>query len=279
MPSNSAAWLPEKYAKLAVGPAPYTPPRDNEIVMQNRAIAVNPVEWIKQRTGDIMFTWIKYPCILGSDVAGEVVEVGKAVSRFNVGDRVLGQALGTSKERNSPAGGAFQTYTVLVDHMTAPIPDVLSYEAAAVLPLGISTAACGLFQKDHLALQYPSARPQPTGKTLLIWGGSTSVGSNAIQLAVAAGYDVVTTASPRNFDYVRKLGACEVFDYSAKTVVRDIVKALNGKTIAGALALGKGSADLCLDIVHACKGNKFVSIASPAVSFESLPDGDRKSVV
>jgi NADPH:quinone reductase-like Zn-dependent oxidoreductase len=45
--------------------------------------------------------------------------------------------------------------------------------------------------------------PKPTGKTLLVWGGSTSVGSNAIQLGVAAGYEVVTTASPKNFDYVR----------------------------------------------------------------------------
>jgi NADPH:quinone reductase-like Zn-dependent oxidoreductase len=71
----------------------------------------------------------------------------------------------------------------------------------------MSTAACGLFQEDHLALQRSSALPKPTSKTLLVWGGSTSVGSNAIQLAVAAGYEVFTTASPKNFDYVKKLGA------------------------------------------------------------------------
>ena len=155
--------------------------------------------------------------------------------------------------------------------MAAPIPSTLSYESAAVLPLGLSTAACGLFQKDHLALQYPSAAPKPTGQTVLVWGGSTSVGSNAIQLAVAAGYEVITTASPHNFDYVKELGASRAFDYNSKTVVKDVIEAFKGKTIAGALAIGTGSAEACSDIVHACHGNKFVSTASTPVSFEALP--------
>ena len=271
MPSNTAAWLPATQAQLEVKSAPYTPPRENEIVVRNHAVAVNPIDWILQIVGGLIFPWIKYPFVLGSDLAGEVVEVGKGVTRFKVGDRVLGHAVGTDKKRNSAAEGAFQTYTVLLAHMAAPIPDTLPYENAAVLPLGLSTAACGLFQKDHLALQYPSATPKPTGQTLLVWGGSTSVGSNAIQLAVAAGYEVIATSSPRNFDYVKKLGASQVFDYNSKTVVKDVVAAFKGKTIAGALAIGTGSAEACSDIVHACSGTKFVSTASTPVSFESLP--------
>jgi len=157
--------------------------------------------------------------------------------------------------------------------MASPIPGTMSYEDATVLPLALSTAACGLFQKDQLALQYPSADSQPTGKWLLIWGGSTSVGSNAIQLAVAAGYEVVTTASPGNFAYVKKLGASQVFHYNSKTVVRDVIEALRGKTIAGALAIGETSADACLDIVHGCKGNKFVSMASFPLSFQGMAKG------
>ncbi len=270
MPMNTAAWLVAKQTKIEVKPAPYTHPHEGEIVVKNHAVAINPLDWIIQVAGNIVFSWIKYPSILGSDLAGEVVEVGKGVTRFSVGDRVLGHAVGTDRKRNSPAEGSFQEYTVLLAHMAAPIPNTLSYEKATVLPLALSTAACGLFQKDHLALQYPSATPKPTGKTLLIWGGSTSVGSNAIQLAVAAGYEVITTASPRNFDYVKKLGASQVFDYNSKTVVKDVINAFEGKTIAGALALGKGSAEPCADIVHACNGNKFVSMASPSVSFENL---------
>ncbi len=138
----------------------------------------------------------------------------------------------------------------------------MSYENASVLPLGLSTAACGLFQEDQLALQYPSMSPKPTGKTLLVWGGSTSVGSNAIQLAVAAGYEVFTTASPRNFDYVKKLGASKAFDYKSKTVVNDLIRAFEGKTAAGAISIGHGSAEGCMDVLNKCKGNKFISMAS-----------------
>lgn len=121
----------------------------------------------------------------------------------------------------------------------------MSYEEASVLPLGMSTAACALFQTKQLSLQYPSAKPTSTGKTLLVWGGSTSVGCNAIQLAVAAGYEVFTTASPKNFDYVKSLGAARAFDYNSKTVIPDITSALQGKLVAGAVAIGKGSAEAC----------------------------------
>ncbi len=269
MSTNTAAWLEAKHARLEVKPAPYTHPRENEIVVKNHAVAINPLDWINQVAGNIVSRWIKYPFVLGEDLAGEVIEVGKAVTRFKVGDRVLGHAVGTDKNPNTSAESAFQTYTVLLAHMAAPIPSTMAYESAAVLPLALSTAACGLFQKDQLALQYPSTAPESTGKTLLVWGGSTSVGSNAIQLAVAAGYEVITTASPRNFDYVKKLGASQVFDYNSKTVVKAIIAAFQGKTLAGALAIGTGSAERCADIVHACNGNKFISMASPSVSFTS----------
>jgi len=262
MPPNTAACLTASKSKpLEVKSAPYTSPRENEIVIKNGAVAINPIDWLIQETGSIGFPWITYPFTPGSDVAGEVVEVGRAVTRFKVGDCVVGHALGLSKGHSS-AEGAFQTYTVLLAHMASPIPNTLSYESAAVLPLGLSTAACGLFQTDQLALQYPSTSPKPTGKTLLVWGGATSVGSNAIQLAVAAGYEVITTASPRNFDYVKKLGASQVFDYNSKTVVDDLIHAFEGKTIAGALSIGHGAADACLDILRDCKGNKFISMAT-----------------
>jgi len=275
MPTNTAAWIGGKHAKLTVGPAPYASPGNNEIVVRNHAVAINPLDWIIQVAGSVAYRWLTYPTILGSDVAGEVVEVGKAVTRFRVGDRVLGHAVGTDKDTNRAAEGAFQQYTVVLAHMASPIPDTLSYESACVLPLAMSTAACGLFQKDQLALAHPSATAERTGETLLIWGGSTSVGSNAIQLAVAAGYDVITTASPRNFDYVKSLGASQVFDYNSSTVVDEIIAAFQSRTLAGALALGTGSAEACSDIVRACNGKKLVSIASTPVSFEGLAEERR----
>jgi NADPH:quinone reductase-like Zn-dependent oxidoreductase len=245
MPQNTALWLSSKRAPLTVGPAPYTPPRADEIVVRARAVAVNPMDRLMRTIGDLITPWIRYPIVPGSDIAGEVAAVGSGVTRFRVGDRVLGLAVGSDKPRNNAAEGAFQTYCVLLAHM-AP---TLSFEVASVLPLGLSTAACGLFQQDFLALDHPSAAPRSTGKTVLIWGGSTSVGSNAIQLAVAAGYDVVTTASPHNFDYVGRLGARLAFDYRSKTAIA------------------------CVDILGACTGNRFVGVATPPANFDEVPAG------
>jgi NADPH:quinone reductase-like Zn-dependent oxidoreductase len=273
MPENTALWINAKRAPFTVGAAPYTAPRADEVVVRVRAVAVNPMDRLQQTMGDIFTPWTTYPFVAGSDVAGEVVAVGEGVARLRAGDRVVGYAAGSDKLRNRAAEGGFQHYVVLLAHMTAPIPDGMTFEAAAVLPLGISTAACGLFQKDFLAMNAPSAAAAPTGKTLLVWGGSTSVGSNAIQLAVAAGYDVVTTASPRNFGYVKQLGAREAFDYRSRTVIADIVGALRGREIAGALAIGAGSAAACIDIVGACKGNRFVAMATPPTSFDNVPAG------
>ena len=214
-PANSAAWLTAPHAQLEIKDAPYTRPGDDQIVVRGHAVAVNPQDWITQVAANLTYRWLTYPTVLGSDVAGEVVEVGKDVTRFAVGDRVIGHAVGTDKDTNHASEGTFQRYAVVLERLASPIPDSLSYENASVLPLALSTAACGLFQEDYLGLRLPSADPTPTGETVLVWGGSTSAGSNAIQLAVAAGYEVITTASPRNFAFVKELGASEAFDYNS----------------------------------------------------------------
>ncbi|MEU2349719.1 zinc-binding alcohol dehydrogenase family protein [Modestobacter sp. NPDC049651] len=274
MPTHTAAWLPEAYGRLEVGPAPHPVPGPDQLLVRNAAIAVNPVDWVIQVAGPFAYRWLSYPAVLGSDVAGEVVAVGSAVTRFRVGDRVLGHAVGTDRDVDSPAEGAFGQHTVVLERMAAPIPDVLPYEQAAVLPLALSTAACALFQDDQLGLRSPSADAAPTGETVLVWGGSTSVGMNGVQLAVAAGYDVVATASPRNQDAVRALGAAEVLDHRSPTVVADLIAALSGRTLAGAVAIGDTSGRACVDVVAASAGRKFVSLLSTPVSLAPLGDPD-----
>lgn len=123
---------------------------------------------------------------------------------------------------------------LLEEHLFTVIPDTLSYAEACVLPLGMVSAASGLFEEGYLNLPYPSTEPKGLGKTLLVWGGSSSVGCNAIQLAVAAGCEVVTTCSPRNFGLMKRLGASQVFDYSSDSVVDNIINYLKDKVIAGA---------------------------------------------
>jgi len=247
---------------LVVESAPYTQPGANEIVIENHAVAINPIDWMKVEVGNMLFSWIKCPFVLGSDVAGDVMQIGSAVTGHKVGDRVLGHANGIDQKHNKSSEGAFQTYTIVESQMASSIPDALSYESAAVIPLGVSTAACGLFQEDQLALQYPTTHPKSTGKTLLVWGGATSVGCNAIQLAVAAGYEVITTASPKNFDYVKKLGASHAFDYRSKTIIDDLIHAFKGKTTVGALTMGSGAAEACMDVLDKCTGDKFISMAT-----------------
>ena len=266
--TQQAAWWRSNGAPLTVDQAPVPAPGVDEIVVANRALAMNPVDWIIREVGRIIFPRLKTPFVLGSDLAGEVVQVGESVTRFAVGDRVLGHAAGIDKSRNSAAEGSFQEQTIVLERMASPIPDAMSYTEAAVLPLGISTAACALFQDDHLALAHPRAVPVARGETVLIWGGSTSVGCNAIQLAVAAGYEVVTTASPANADFVRGLGATQVFDYHSPEVITQIVDALQGVIVVGAVAIGPGSAKACADVVARCQGRKFVSIVTAAVTLD-----------
>ena len=272
-PTNTALWLDSKRAAFRVREAPYTRPGPTQIVIRNRAIAVNPIDRMIPTIGGLIAPWIRYPFIAGSDVAGEVVEVGTRVTRFRVGDRALGFAAGLERSRNNAAEGAFQLYSIVSEHMATTMPPTLGFEAASVLPLAISTAACALFQKDFLGLDYPTERSAPQGKTLLIWGGSTSVGCNAIQLAAAAGYDVVTTCSPKNFDLVKQLGARQAFDYRQKNVVTEIISALDGRCMVGAIAIGARSGKACVDVLARCEGSKFVAMATPPATFDSVPRG------
>ena len=270
-PSNTAAWLTsEKSTPLKVDTAPYQSPSSNELVIRAHAVAINPVDWAMQSMGNALFPLLKYPHILGHDVAGEVVEVGSSITYFKPGDRVLAFA----------TNGGFQELVIGPGNLTCAIPDSLAYEKACVLPLGLLTAAYGLYMKDYLNLQHPTSPPQAkSGETLVIWGASTSVGCNAIQLAVASGYEVFATAGEKNFDFVKGLGATEVWDYKSPTATADIIAALKGKTCAGALSVGHVSTpehavsaeDACLDIVHQSHGHKLVAMALRVP--EKLPEG------
>jgi NADPH:quinone reductase-like Zn-dependent oxidoreductase len=274
-PTNTAAWLrAPKAHPFTIDSAPLWTPSESEILIRNHAVAINPVDIsIQQRAW-----WpLNYPTMLGQDIAGEVAAVGPGVTRFKVSDRVVGHAVGMTSGRNEE--NAFQSYTILSTNMASHIPEGMPFEKAVVLPLGLSTAACGLFQEDFLNLRFPTEpKSHRKGEALLVWGGASSVGSNAIQLAVAAGYEVYTTASPKNFEYVKNLGATAVFDYTSATVADDIVTALSGKTIAGAIdCIGPPATTPTVDIVLRTSGVKFVSTVKPG--FEAPAGVTVKSIL
>jgi NADPH:quinone reductase-like Zn-dependent oxidoreductase len=135
---------------------------------------------------------------------------------------------------HNPANSAFQTHPVVSESLISPIPDSITFEEAVVLPLAVSTASAGLYRKDILDLPLPSAtKPEKTGKTVLVWGGASSVGVAAVQLAAASGARVISTASTHNHDLVKSVGADLVFDYKSPTVVDDIADALSKTDFVG----------------------------------------------
>ncbi|KAJ5788364.1 Dehydrogenase [Penicillium paradoxum] len=208
--SNEAAWIvTEKARPFKVEAAPEPHPLENEVVIKVAYAAVNPTDWKMQ---EAPYMELQYPYILGTDVSGTIVQLGSNVTRFHLGQRLT-----------IASHSGYQRYTTCKEILVSAVPDSLPLGNAAVLPLSISTAASALFH--YLELPYPTLNPKPTGKTLLVWGGSSSVGSSAIQLGLGAGFDVIATAGSSNLEYVKNLGA-SAFDHRDPDVEDKILQVL-----------------------------------------------------
>ncbi|KAG0653608.1 hypothetical protein C6P46_002380 [Rhodotorula mucilaginosa] len=274
MTKNVAAWIPKAKALLEVKEAPDWKVEKGEVLVEVHSVSVQPVDWKIQ---DYDFFVKEYPFILGTDVAGTVVEVADGVTNVKKGDRVLAHCsgLGTGQAKHS----GFQKYSVVSALLTSPIPDSVSFDEATVLPLALSTAAAGLYQRDHLDLPLPKAdATKAEGKVVLVYGGSSSVGSAAIQLAVASDVAVVTTCSPANFDLVKSLGAAAAIDYRADSLVDDAVRAIEaaGSEFAGVYdAISeKGTVEKSAEIASKAFGGKGkLHVATTLPPPEKVADG------
>lgn len=243
---------------MTVGEASYSSPGPNELVIRTKAVAMNPADNHIQKGGLLL---IVYPAILGCDAAGVVEEVGSDLqSTFEPGDRVIGQTSPLEDYKYS----SFQEYVVLKKPLLAKIPDGVAFTNAVVLPLGVTTAASCLYGPEMLDLHYPPSKAGD-GKTLLVWGASSSVGCCGVQLAVAAGYEVFAIASRQNHDELKLVGAAECFDYHDIDLVMRVVDNLSGKNVVGALdAISSDDTlhALC-EILHKSEGRKFISSIMP----------------
>ncbi|KAL7752931.1 hypothetical protein RI367_001381 [Sorochytrium milnesiophthora] len=237
---NQAAWLTKPGAPLEVSAAPVPTAGAGEIVVKNAAVALNPIDIKMQDTGLFVKQW---PAVFGCDVAGTVHEVGADVQRFKKGDRVIGHTVNLLSSR--PQDGAFALYTVIPAIKAAILPDNIPFTDGVVLPLALETATSGLFVSTPgfsmpgvpapvLALPYPSSKAvQPSGKTLVVYGGSSSVGTAAIQLATAAGVRVIAVSGQHNFDLCRRCGAAEVFDHQDPSWVDKVIAAVGATEFVG----------------------------------------------
>ncbi len=182
--------------------APRPAPQDGEILVRVQACGINPVDW-KVREGYMKDVWpAQFPLILGCDVAGTVEQVGANVTEFAAGDAVYALV---------PSGG-YAEYASFPASIAARKPETLDFVQTASLPVAALTAWQALFDHAHLE----------AGQSVLIHAASGGVGHLAVQFAKNKGAHVVATASARNHDFVRSLGADEVLDYNT-TKFEDVV--------------------------------------------------------
>ncbi|KAH6645029.1 zinc binding dehydrogenase [Truncatella angustata] len=280
---NRSVVLPHlKAHPMVVTTSPIPVPTESEVLIRVHAVAVNPADWAVQTLG-VVVKPESYPYVNGVDVSGEIVSVGPSQTRFRPGDRVtataMGYLLGESRY------GGFQEYMVGVEPLLAKIPSHVSYTEAAVLPLGLTTAAAMLFSPELMGLDLPKAgvKANSKGEIVLVWGGSSSVGSNAIQTVKAAGYVVAATASEKHYGLMKEMGVDYVFDYNTDGVADAIVRELDGKGfltgVFDAVMFGP-TVRACAQIASRLEGRKCVGTVLPPGS--PLPadlPGDVKIII
>lgn len=169
---------------------------DDEVLVEVKATSVNPIDW-KLREGYLAeMIPLKFPIVLGWDVAGVITRVGQNVKGFRSGDNVLARPDLTNR-------GTYAEYTAVKDDKLAKLPNNVSFEEAAALPLAGLTAWQGIYENLDV-------KP---GQTILMQGGAGGVGIIAIQLLKHLGAHVITTASAKNKEFLEGLGADEIIDY------------------------------------------------------------------
>ncbi|KAI0359645.1 GroES-like protein [Trametes cingulata] len=221
-----------------VGETPVPRPGPSDVLVKIMACALNPVDY---GVVDPPFSRLiikQYPHVAGSDGAGVVVELGTEVTTLKEGDRILFQG-----EHLEISGATCQQYAIVPADLTAIIPPNITFEQAASIPLALATDVLGLYNQSPMP-QNVSLRLKPVwepegatafaGTPAFIVGGAASLGQYAIQLARLAGHNpIITTASPKNAELLKSLGATHVLDRSRsnESILAELPTITGGKPI------------------------------------------------
>ena len=177
--------------------APVPQIQDDEVLIKVHATSVNPVDW-KTREGYVKeMIPHDFPLTLGWDVSGVIENVGSKVTNFKKGDSVYSHP-------DIYGNGTYAEYIAVKSKEVALKPKSIDYKHAASIPLVSLTAWQALIETANLI----------EGQRILIHGAAGGVGSFAVQLAKTRGAYVIGTASARNHQFLRDLGADEVVDYT-----------------------------------------------------------------
>lgn len=234
-----------------------------ELLVRVRAAGVNPVDW-KIRQGLLRSMSPQPPFIPGYDIAGTVESLGEGVSEFKVGDEVYAY-LSLTK------GGGYAEFVAVPAKEAARKPKTDFAEAAAV-PLAGLTAWQALFTQASLK----------QGQTVLVHGAAGGVGHFAVQFAKSKGATVIATASRANHDFLKKLGADVVIDYTTEKfedVIRDrklevdlVLDSIGADTHDRSYAVLKKGGTL-VSIVQPPKADKMKEYGVNAKVFLVMPNG------
>jgi NADPH:quinone reductase-like Zn-dependent oxidoreductase len=171
--------------------------KSSELLVRVRASSVNPVDW-KIRQGHLqLLSGFNFPKIVGSDISGVVVEVGREVTKFQPGDEVY-------TFLNPITGGACAEYATVPESSAALKPRNMTHAEAAAVPVAGLTALQALRDLGEIKAGYK----------VLINGASGGVGTFAVQVAKAMNAEVTGVCSAKNRDFVKSLGADFVLDYA-----------------------------------------------------------------
>lgn len=208
---------------------------ETQIKVKLHAAGVNPVDTKVRRNG--VFYAQPLPAVLGCDGAGVVTEIGSAVDKFKIGDKVWFCNGGLGREQ-----GNYAEVTVLDQRWASLMPSTLSFTEAAALPLVLITAWGALFDRGGLQ----------AGQTVLIHAGAGGVGHVAIQLAKLKGARVITTvSSDEKRAFVTSLGADEVVLYKPNGFADAVNRLTDGK-----------GADLVFDTVGAAVFKESIAVTA-----------------
>jgi NADPH:quinone reductase-like Zn-dependent oxidoreductase len=179
--------------KIVEGELPRPEAAKGEVLVQVKAAGVGPWDALIREGKSVVDNPL--PVTLGSDLAGEVVDLGPGVLDFQVGDAIWGVT-------NENFVGAYAEYACASAKSIARRPKSLSWLQAASAPVVAVTAWQMLFEYAKVG----------AGQTVFVLGGAGNVGAYAVQLAKYAGIHVIATPSERDTNYVRGIGAAEVLD-------------------------------------------------------------------
>lgn len=229
--------------------------RDGYLLVKPRAVAINPTDW--KHVDHVASPGARVGC----DYVGDVVAIGPKVTKpFKIGDRIAGFVHGSNFSQLED--GAFGTIIAAKAGVQIAVPEEVRDEEAATWGVTIMTVGQGLYQSLGLPLPFEPATPETAG-TILIYGGSTATGIGGVQFAKLSGWKVATTCSPRNFEYVKSLGADEVFDYSSPTCAADIkVATSNSLTVVWDCISTPESAALCATAMSDSQPGKYGALLS-----------------